>query len=80
MIDEYLEGITNRTSRLFPEAEAEAELIRDYNALLKEAQALRLFAGFVESVVSNPVGSYSQPALEGIFGLMRDKIAALPRS
>lgn len=79
MVDEYLEGITNRRSRMFPEAEAEAELIRDYNALLKEAQALRLFAGFVESVVSQPVGSYSVAALDGIFGLMRDKIAALPK-
>lgn len=65
---------------LFPEAREEAELIRDYNALLKEVQQLRLFAGFVESVVSNPVGAYSTPALEGIFGMMRDKIAALPHT
>lgn len=67
-------------SRLFPEAEAEADLTRDYNALLKEVQQLRLFAGFVESVVANPVGAYSVSALDGIFGLMRDKIAALPHT
>ena len=66
-------------SALFPEAAEEAELARDYNRLLKEVQQLRLFAGFVESVVSNPVGAYSTPALEGIFGLMRDKIAALTK-
>lgn len=66
-------------ARIFPEAEAEAEIISDYNALLKEAQQLRLFVGFVESVVSNPIGSYSVSALDGIFGLMRDKIAALPK-
>lgn len=56
-----------------------SELQSDYSRLLKEVQQLRLFAGFVESVVSNPVGAYSTPALEGIFGLMRDKIAALPK-
>jgi hypothetical protein len=67
-------------TRLFPEAAEEAELAKDYNRLLKEVQQLRLFAGFVESVVSNPVGAYSTPALEGIFGMMRDKIAALPNS
>lgn len=55
------------------------EAAGDYAELLKEVQQLRLFAGFIESVVSNPVGAYSTPALEGIFGLMRDKIAALPK-
>jgi|SRR6185312_201775 len=54
-------------------------LAQDYSALLKEVQQLRIFVGFVESVVSNPIGAYSVSALDGIFGMMRDKIAALPK-
>lgn len=33
--------------------------------------------GWVESWVSNPVGSYSVHALDGLFAMTRDKIAAL---
>lgn len=51
----------------------------DYSELLKEVQQLRLFAGFVESVVCNPVGSYSVAALDGIFSRLRGRIAALPK-
>lgn len=43
-----------------------------------EIERLRDFVGWVDSWVSNPVGSYSVAALDGLFGMTRDKIAALP--
>lgn len=38
---------------------------------------LREFVAWVDSWVSNPIGSYSVSALDGLFGMTRDKIAAL---
>lgn len=52
-------------------------------AVLREQQELcdlRDFVGWVESWVSNPVGAYSVSALDGLFGMTRDKIAALHSS
>jgi hypothetical protein len=40
---------------------------------------LREFADWVETWVSNPVGAYSTMALDGLFGVARNKLAALPR-
>jgi len=42
-----------------------------------EIERLRAFVGWIDSWVSNPVGSYSVSALDGLFGLTRDKIEAL---
>ena len=39
--------------------------------------ALEDFVRWVDSWVSNPVSSYSVNALDGLFGMTRDKIAAL---
>jgi hypothetical protein len=42
-----------------------------------EIERLREFVGWVESWVSNPVGSYSVAALDGLFSMTRDRIAVL---
>jgi len=42
-----------------------------------EIKKLRDFARWVDSWVSNPVGSYSVNALDGLFGMTRDKLGAL---
>lgn len=41
---------------------------------LEQAQAV---IDWIDSWVSNPVGSYSVSALDGLFGMTRDKIATL---
>lgn len=46
----------------------------------QETQRLREFVDWVDSWVSNPVGSYSVSALDSLFGMTRDKIAALNKS
>lgn len=43
-----------------------------------EMERLRDFARWVDTWVSNPVGSYSVSALDGLFGMTRDRLAALP--
>lgn len=45
-----------------------------------EIERLRAFMGWVEAWASNPAASYSTAALDGLFGMTRDKIAALSRS
>ena len=40
-------------------------------------EALRDFVAWVDTWVSNPVGAYSVDALNGLFGMARDRIAAL---
>jgi hypothetical protein len=45
-----------------------------------EITRLRTFVGWVDSWVSNPVGSYSTVGLEGLFALTRDKLAELEPS
>lgn len=52
-----------------------AEAVR---ALRAERDRLKGVINFVESWVSNPMGAYSVSALDGLFGMTRDKIAALP--
>jgi hypothetical protein len=44
-----------------------------------QAQNIRLlaFVEWVDTIVSNPVSLYSVHALDGLFGMTRDKIAAL---
>ena len=42
-----------------------------------EIDRLRFFVDWVDSIVSNPVSSYSTAALDGLFGMTRDRIAAL---
>lgn len=42
-----------------------------------EIDRLRFFVDWVDSIVSNPVSSYSTAALDGLFGLTRDRIKAL---
>lgn len=48
-------------------------------SLCMEADIARLRAvvDWVDSWVSNPVGSYSVSALDGLFGMTRDRIVAL---
>lgn len=45
---------------------------------LREAAALRDFADWVDTWVSNPAGSYSVYALDGLFGMARDRLALIP--
>jgi hypothetical protein len=45
-----------------------------------QIERLRSVISWVDSWVSNPASAYSTDALEGLFGMTRDKIAALPRS
>ena len=44
-----------------------------------EKERLQEFVNWVDSWVSNPVGSYSVSALDGLFGMTRDRIAKLAR-
>jgi hypothetical protein len=55
------------------------ELEREHAAEVEkeELRQLRAFRDWVESWVSNPVGAYSVSALDGLFGMTRDKIAAI---
>ena len=43
----------------------------------KEIERLREFVSWVDTWVSNPASAYSTDALNGLFGMTRDKIAAL---
>lgn len=45
-----------------------------------EIERLKAVVGWVDSWVSNPVGSYSVYALDGLFRTTRDKIAAVPHT
>ena len=48
--------------------------------MLQAAAALRAqeeVIGWVDSWVSNPIGGYSVAALDGLFAMTRDKIAAI---
>lgn len=56
------------------------ELEAAISALLDERDALVDFASWVDSWVSNPVTSYSVDALDGLFGLTRDRLEALSRA
>jgi hypothetical protein len=42
-----------------------------------EIERLREFVSWVDAWVSNPVRAYSVSALDGLFGMTRDRIAAL---
>lgn len=48
-----------------------------YRKAQQEAKELREFVAWVDTWVSNPVGSYSHPALAGLFSQTREKIALL---
>lgn len=45
--------------------------------IAKELATLRDFAGWVDTWISNPVGSYSVNALDGLFRMTREKLFAL---
>lgn len=42
-----------------------------------EMERLREFVGWIDTWISNPARAYSHDALEGLFGMTRDKISAL---
>lgn len=42
-----------------------------------ELASLREFARWVDTWISNPAASYSTDALDGLFGMARDRIALL---
>jgi len=48
-----------------------------YSAARQEAKQLREFVAWVDTWISNPIGSYSYPALSGLFSQAREKIALL---
>lgn len=54
----------------------EAAVGEDVGTILQ----LREFAGWVDAWVSNPVGAYSVHALDGLFRMTREKLAALSPS
>lgn len=54
--------------------ETPADAVR---AIQAEVQQLSGFTDWVETWVSNSAGSYSSDALDGLFGMARDRIAAL---
>ena len=41
---------------------------------ISEIARLRVFAGWVDTWISNPARSYSHDALEGLFGMTRDRL------
>lgn len=47
------------------------------NQDLEDLKKLRDFAAWVETWVSNPAASYSTSALDGLFGITRDRLAAV---
>lgn len=47
------------------------------NQDLHDVKKLRDFVAWVDTWVSNPAASYSTSALDGLFGMTRDRIAAL---
>jgi hypothetical protein len=47
------------------------------NRDLADVKKLRDFANWVEAWVSHPASSYSVSALDGLFGMTRDRIAFL---
>lgn len=55
--------------------------VKDQQRRIEVAEAdkarLREVINWVDSWVSQPVGAYSVHALDGLFGMTRDKIAAL---
>jgi anti-sigma factor RsiW len=57
------------------EAKRRALDLADVRAI--EANGLRQVVDWVDTWVSNPVGSYSVAALDGLFAMTRDRIAAL---
>jgi len=52
-------------------------VLRNPNDAAEEIDRLREFVGWVDAWTSNEVGSYSIYALDGLFGMTRDRIAAL---
>lgn len=58
-------------------AEEVRNVMAELVAALREAS---LLVGWVETWASNPACSYSTAALDGLFGMTRDRIAALSRS
>jgi hypothetical protein len=45
------------------------------HAAADRIEELENFASWVETWVSNPVGAYSVSAIDGLFGMARDKLA-----
>ena len=58
-------------------AEEVRNVMAELVVALRETSSL---VGWVETWASNPAASYSTAALDGLFGMTRDKIAALSRS
>jgi len=54
--------------------QVKAECLREQK---KELERLREFVGWIDTWISNPARAYSHDALEGLFGMTRDKIAVL---
>lgn len=46
---------------------------------IAEIERLQSIVDFVDSWVSNPVGSYSTDALDGLFAMTRDRINSKPQ-
>jgi predicted nucleic acid-binding Zn-ribbon protein len=63
----YVNGVADLAIQHRDAAEAQLANVRD-------------FVRWVDSWVSNPVGAYSVCALDGLFGMTRDKIAALAQT
>jgi hypothetical protein len=51
----------------------------EYDEMQGEIDRLREFAAWIETWVSNPAGGYSTAALDGLFGMTRDRLAALAK-
>lgn len=58
-------------------AKSKEDIFQVCDRLESENTRLRELVAWVDSWVSNPVGAYSVAALDGLFGMTRDKIAAL---
>ena len=76
---EYIVGPGERAAFANGRASRDAE-VATLSRQLAEAQGVierqKRVIDWVESWVSHPVGSYSVLALDGLFGMTRDKIAA----
>ncbi len=45
---------------------------------IDEINRLREFVSWIDTWISNPARAYSHDALEGLFGMTRDRMPALP--
>jgi hypothetical protein len=78
MIERVAKAICNRADDEFePNRDFWLPYARAAIEAMPDLQKLQEFAAWVETWVSNPVGAYSVQALDGLFAMTRERLAAL---